>query len=78
MTLEYDVDKDKDVVDAYESIKSMCRLIKKREEIGTEGRREKKILSKYLCPCGTVDVANIKMENPEVNTVHIRSEKCGI
>lgn len=78
MTLEYDVNKDKNVETAYESIKSMCRLIKKKEEISTEGRPVKKILSKYLCPCGTVDVANIEMEQPDAHTVHIRSEKCGI
>ena len=78
MTLEYDVNKDKDAVEAYESIKSMCRLIKKKEEISTEGRLEKKVLSKYLCPCGTVDVASIKMEKPDRHKVHIRSDKCGI
>lgn len=78
MTLEYNVNKDKDAVIAYESLKSMCRLMKKEEEINTEGRPRKRVLSKYLCPCGTVDVVSDKMGQPDVHTVLITSDKCGI
>lgn len=56
----------------------MCKLLKQKVETSAEGNPGKKILSKYLCPCGIVDVTSIKMEKHDAHTVHIKSEKCGI
>ena len=78
MTIEYDAIKDKDVFRMSDAIKKMCILVQDRYEISTEGRPRQIINRKYLCPCGIVNVVSSKMENPDVHTIYVASDKCGI
>lgn len=78
MTLEYDVNKDKDAETASVALKRICALVEKKEEVSTEGRPRKITRGKYLCPCGIVDIVSDKMEQPSTHKISIKSDKCGI
>lgn len=78
MTIEYDVIKDKYAEAAYAALKNMCSLLEKKEDVSTEGRSRKITRGKYLCPCGIVDIVSDKLEKPNVHTISINSDKCGI
>lgn len=75
--IEYDVAKAPYIVDVSAKIKDACIFLHKEERITTvEKGKEKIIRSKYLCPCGAIDIREEK--RPNIHKVYIVSEKCGI
>lgn len=75
--IEYDAEKAPYIFDVSAKIKDTCIFLHKEERITTVEKGEEKIIhSKYLCPCGTIDIREEK--RPNIHKAYIVSEKCGI
>jgi len=78
MTIEYDAIKDKNASSMIDALKKMCTLVQSKHETSTEGRSKEMVKEKYLCPCGIVNVISSTMKHPEVLTIYVGSDRCGI